>query len=905
MPRPVPAPRPSRSGTSQQDMDLFERQEVAKTRPQIKSKLNEWREWAVERKRRKKGKEENPYTPIEEAFVGSYKRFKINPDGEKNVRVFLKKVHPIVKRLMKDLLEQKKSLKTQVTLWVRWVRDDLSNKDLSNPESILIWAIIAALNHNLINNHPERISILKKFEGKMGEKNLSGVLSKYNSKHKNRKYYCLNCLNGFLSEQKRDEHFEYCKDNDAAKIQLPEEGSTVKFHNGQYQLKAPFIMYADFEAFTKDLPEEETKCGSSTEKVDKHIPTGFCCYSKFAHGEVSNPLTLYRGEDCVSRFVDHVVSESKRLYNMFPKISMQDLTDEELDGYENATKCHICMGEFSEHDVKVRDHCHFTGKFRGSAHRECNLRYKVPNYIPVVFHNLSGYDAHLFIKELAKQHGEEGISVIVENKENIGFSTDVKVGEYIGKNGETKDKDKKIQLRFIDSFGFMASGLNSLVNNLSDDQCKNLRKFFNDDEQFKIMRRKGTDVILLADIFETFRETCLTNYKLDPSHFYTAPGLAWQACLKKTDVELDLLSDMDMLLFVERGIRGGLCQAVHRHAKANNPYMGEMYNTSEETTYLQYLDANNLYRWAMIQKLPTGGFEWDDASKFIAKLISKLAAENGEYGYLLEVDVIYPRELHDTHNDLPFMPERKVINGVEKLTPCLSDKKNYVIHIRALDQALKHGLILEKVHRLMNNSVFGCYLFLGNTYGHRDVQDQDQTEQANLPRTGDPPSIEDDIADDVPTRFDTSGYDKKDGRPLPLGLNKKIIGLMKDELGGKVMTEFVALRAKNYAYKQLDGKEDKKCKGVKKCVVKKTIGFDDYKRCLFDGVNIYREQITFQSIMHNIHTVKTNKLALNADDDKRIIVDAGIVLSLPLMALALENERRIQDLEDRLDALES
>ncbi|XP_057310650.1 uncharacterized protein LOC130648613 [Hydractinia symbiolongicarpus] len=461
-----------------------------------------------------------------------------------------------------------------------------------------------------------------------------------------------------------------------------------------------------------------------------------------------------------------------------------------------------------------------------------------------------------------------------------------------------------------------------------------------------------TDVILLADVFETFRETCFTNYKLDPSHFYTAPVLAWQACLKKTDVELDLLSDMDMLLFVERGIRGGLCQAVHRHAKANNPYMGEMYNTSEETTYLHYLDANNLYGWAMIQKLPTGGFEWDDASKFIAKLISKLAAENSEYGYLLEVDARY-RELHDTHNDLPFMPERKVINGVEKLTPCLSDKKNYVIHIRALDQALKHGLILEKVHRvlrfdqsawlkpyidfntdlrtkstndfekdffkLINNSVFGKTM--ENQRKQKDIRLATKKEQyeklvmkpnfkgaicfsetlsgiamskikikLNKPIYLGPAILHlskmvmyefhydymrprYDIADDVPTRFDTSGYDRSDGRPLPLGLNKKIIGLMKDELGGKVMTEFVALRAKNYAYKQLDGKEDKKCKGVKKCVVKKTIGFDDYKRCLFDGVNIYIEQITFQSIMHDIHTVKTNKLALDADDDKRIIVD--------------------------------
>ena len=133
-----------------------------------------------------------------------------------------------------------------------------------------------------------------------------------------------------------------------------------------------------------------------------------------------------------------------------------------------------------------------------------------------------------------------------------------------------------------------------------------------------------------------------------------------------------------------------------------------------------------------------------------------------------------------------------------------------------------------------------------------------------------------DIADDVANRFDTSAYDKVDNRPLSIGLNKKVIGLMKDELGGKIMKEFVALRAKTYAYKQISGKEDKKCKGVKKCVVKKTIGFDDYKECLIDGKNIYREQMAFRTSKHDIYTINQNKLALNRDDDKRIILDDGI-----------------------------
>ena len=124
-----------------------------------------------------------------------------------------------------------------------------------------------------------------------------------------------------------------------------------------------------------------------------------------------------------------------------------------------------------------------------------------------------------------------------------------------------------------------------------------------------------TDVVLLANVFKSFRRVCLENYGLNPSHFYTAPGLAWKACLKKTGIRLELLLDPDMLLMFERGIRGGITKSVHRWAAANNPYMGSEYDKSKPTKYLQYLDANNLYGWAMSQPLPTGGFHWVEFRK--------------------------------------------------------------------------------------------------------------------------------------------------------------------------------------------------------------------------------------------------------------------------------------------------
>ena len=162
-----------------------------------------------------------------------------------------------------------------------------------------------------------------------------------------------------------------------------------------------------------------------------------------------------------------------------------------------------------------------------------------------------------------------------------------------------------------------------------------------------------TDALLLSNVFEAFRNTCLKHYKFDPAHFYMSPGLAWKACLKRTGIELELLTDPDMLLMFERGIQGGITQAVHRYAEANNKYMSDKFNPKEESSFLQYLDANNLYGWAMIQKLPTEGFNWLDPSEFATPYRTANYANWDSEGYLLEIDVRYPKELHDLRNDLP------------------------------------------------------------------------------------------------------------------------------------------------------------------------------------------------------------------------------------------------------------
>jgi len=201
------------------------------------------------------------------------------------------------------------------------------------------------------------------------------------------------------------------------------------------------------------------------------------------------------------------------------------------------------------------------------------------------------------------------------------------------------------------------------------------------------------DVLLLTDVFETFRSVCLKNYGLDPCWYFTTPGLAWDSCLKKTDVKLELLNDVVMLLMFEKGIRGRVSMIPKRYAKANDKYMKD-FNLEEESKFIQFLDANNLYGWAMSQPLPVSNFKW--MTEIHLENWREISSQEGR-GWVLEVDLEYPKELHDLHNDYPLAPERIVVNKVEKLIPTLRKKDKYVLHHRNLKQYLEMGMNLTKI----------------------------------------------------------------------------------------------------------------------------------------------------------------------------------------------------------------
>ena len=208
-----------------------------------------------------------------------------------------------------------------------------------------------------------------------------------------------------------------------------------------------------------------------------------------------------------------------------------------------------------------------------------------------------------------------------------------------------------------------------------------------------------TDIVLLSDVFESYRKISRKHYGLDPAWHFTSPGFFWEAMLKYTGVKLEILKDIDMLQFVETGIRGGITQCVKRHAIANNSLVDE-YDRLKPTNHIIYLDVNNLYGYAMKQPLPEGDFSWvEDVENFDYRNLPLY----GNYGWIFDVDIEYPSELHDEHADFPLFPETLSAPGcrVKKLMTTLNNKKHYVTHHVNLLQALQKNLNVIKVHRVL------------------------------------------------------------------------------------------------------------------------------------------------------------------------------------------------------------
>ncbi|XP_068994026.1 uncharacterized protein [Neodiprion pinetum] len=587
-------------------------------------------------------------------------------------------------------------------------------------------------------------------------------------------------------------HNVHCMNLNKTKVILPaEEDKILKFKDFQHKETVPFCVYAELECLLQPTHES---FGKNSTIHQKHLPYGIAYYLHCAFDDSLRKFKINRGETCIQWFVNELKELAHSLDGYHKTVvPMEPLNFNQIKEFDSSAVCHICEKPVTPTDVKHQDHCHFTGKYRAAAHRSRNLNDQNSHTIPVIFHNLSGYDS-LF---LTKAPGNVIRSSL--NKFRLLTGEGVFPYEYIDSWEKLEEKHSPAKKPFY-------SKLN--VRNISDDDYAHacdVWQTFNVQtlEEYSDLYSQ-TDVFLLADVFQDFLQNCWTTYKLDSLNYYTAPVLSFNAMLKCTGIELELLTDIDIVMFIEKDFRQ--CDVL-------------------------------------------------------------TISDDAEFGYLLKEDLEYPAELHETHKYSPLCPEHYVPpipnNEQPELTPTLFSEKNYVVHYSVLQQCLQLGSKLFKIHRVLkfrqtprlkkyidlntdlrrkchhefeknfynviNNAVFGKTM--GNVRKYRDVRliterDGPYNAEATI---ADPdfhdgtvfdremiivemsetkvelnkpfliynftvPDIYKHIKKDL-HKFDTSDYPLDNVNGMPQA-NEKVLGSMKDGNNGKIMLEFVGLGAK-------------------------------------------------------------------------------------------------------------
>ena len=654
-------------------------------------------------------------------------------------------------------------------------------------------------------------------------KNLDALLHDQR-KIKHKLYFCRRCLLPQYSEQKLLSHYELCSKNEPTRVVMPDK-DRLQFSNYYRMQRAPYVIYCDFEALLLKIDSCSPSTSTSyTTKYQQHEPCGFglidifsCCPDITEIGDYFS----YRGKDAVEAFLNKIVAlaEKHQSRAMHPK---PNLSNSEWESFAKVDDCYLCGGQFLAND-KVRDHCHYCGRYRGAAHYDCNLSYRLQNKVQVVFHNLKRYDGHLIMQKIGAlcskldldldciaKGTEDYVSFSVsrsksqpnrkrkhptattcdvacdesndfsDDDELLDYDTAMELCEDPTSTSVSTSPKKSWKIVFIDSLQFLPSSLDVLVTNLlkrGSDSFRLMKQHFGNDTA--MLLRKGvypyeymdswtrfqetqlppieqfwsslsdtaisesdyahaisvwdhfelqdmgafhdlylkTDVLLLCDIFENFRLFSLRHYGLDPAHYYTLPSLGWDACLKLSNARLELLQDSDMYQFFEAGIRGGISVISHRYAKANNKHLPG-FNPAEPSSYVIYLDVNNLYGTTMVQPLPVDNFHWMSREE-IDSVDWLQQQDDQSAGYVLEVDLDYPVHLQRSHNDYPLAPEKlritdnmlspycrelkaslSCISGTtEKLVPNLNNKRRYILHYRNLRLYLELGMQLRYINR--------------------------------------------------------------------------------------------------------------------------------------------------------------------------------------------------------------
>ena len=882
-------------------------------------------------------------------------------------------------------------------------------------------------------------------------RNMGRLVTKGESKTNERKtYVCAYCLSYFVNIERFQLHKEMCT-KDCQKFKLPPvENNMFAFKDYSTMIENPFVVFADLE--TCVLPPQPVNKGKKISSRT-HIPISAAALTVCRIGSqkgLSLKPFVATGEDCIFRLLEYLEQTHEDISLFLAQVNVPMVyTKQDAENFVQATRCHMCRKSFSQMHVsdKVRDHCHLTGRYRYALCTRCNLAYAKPsNKLCVFFHGLANYDSHFLVAALGKYKERLSINIIPKNTQKyLSFSLNgIQFKDsYEFMNGSLSQlvtilrgkgeknfhhvrrhiKEAHLREHFyrkgIFPYSYMSSPAVLQQKSLPAKECfydELSRKHVSDkDYAFaqSVWRDFGcttmrdymevylvADTLLLADCYENFRDICIHNYELDPSYYFSNPHFSLSAFLRKGEITMELLTDINMYLFFSKGIRGGVSMVSGRYAEANNKHIPNC-DVSKKSVYILNLDCTNLYGTSMMDYLPYGSFRWlPDSELDVQKILA--TPVNSDVGYVLECSLQYPRELHDLHSDYPLAPvKRKILHAdlspyansilkklhnrhveSEKLTLTLEDKDNYILHYRNLQLYLSLGLVLKQVHRVVafkQKPIIKSYiefnsrqraaatnkfdqdyfkLMCNSLYG-KTMERPDKRRRINLvtdirkyekrvsslnfmsckvinkdivaieskheclhivkpiylgftilelakahmydfyynvlkviyPLPGqlrllytDTDSLlveicTDDLFDDMkrkfpPRTFDFSNYPK--GHELYDERYKRVPGTFKDECGSKMITKFVGLRSKMYAYSILDRDPVKIAKGVKKGVVANNIKFEEYENCLKNNVETSNEFSTIQSLNHSVFTVLQHKKSLSPFDDKRYILSDGL-----------------------------
>ena len=577
-------------------------------------------------------------------------------------------------------------------------------------------------------------------------------------------FWCESCLLGFRKRTSFEKHLPLCEQlsNGFTTYTMPKK-TALEFSDLHKTISPPYAVYADFESILS--PETSQAC-----QLEKHIPCAAGYLFVQAAESLMNPIkTQYRsffGSDAIVQFLHALEEDCKRVaqwIELYAKQNMVPMTQAQEADFRCAKVCYMCQRVKNK---LVRDHDHFTGRYMGPACVKCNMARRVKKtFLPVVFHNLRGYDMHHIIKYAAgEMNGWELFPIAQTSEKFLALIVHL--------------QSSTVALRFIDSLQFLNSSLAKLVSNLEPHEmqftsanttipdliksskgifpysyakdfrsllmCESLppkSAFFNiltqrvdvSDADYMqaqqawvaakcrnlcdyMMMYLKLDVHQLADVFQTFRKTAMSEDSLDPLHFFSIPGLSWSSAFKmradQGEEAIDLLQDVEMYQFFEHGIRGGMT------------FINKHYTRADENTQLLYIDINNLYGWALSQRLPCSDFEWIVDHSKLSQLLENLPSmdtENAHIGYVMEVDLHIPEKWHDFLDQLPPAPISEIPNvqaapkcSVKKLLLTLKDKTNYIVHFRLLQFYINYmGVEVTKVHRAIEfyqDYVFKTYI---------------------------------------------------------------------------------------------------------------------------------------------------------------------------------------------------